>query len=135
MNTLKITFSPTKYREKLNVWMQNNGFITRIGYLHTGHEFNKTLEVNPHIYPLLTDSNINLPPQLIEANKYRWIDVPNGNRRLITTRTYYLHFARQTEIDGVDYLSLPIWQFGREKALQFEAGEMLNYSQILQGVI
>ena len=135
MNRTKITFTATKNREKLNVWLAHNSFPVLIGKLFTSDHFNRTIEIDPRIYPFVTGGDINLPQCLLDSNQYRWIDIPNGNRRLVTTRTYFLHFSRRTEIDGVDYLSLPIWQFGKDKAQRFEAGEMLNYSQILQGVI
>lgn len=135
MNTSKITFTGTKNREKLNVWLTHNSFPVKIGTLFTSNNFNRTIKINPRIYPFVTGGDINLPQCLLECNRFRWIDIHNGSRRLVTTRTYFLQFARQIEIDGIDYLSLPISEFGREKALQFEAGEMLNYSQILQGVI
>lgn len=135
MNTSKITFTATKNREKLNVWLTHNSFPVLIGNLLTSDHFNRTIKINPGIHPFLIGSDVNLPHCLLQLNQYRWIDIPNGNRRLITSRIYFLHFARQIEIDGIDYLSLPILEFGREKAEKFEAGEMSNYSQILQGVI
>ena len=121
-NNKNLCFFPTKHRAISRVVLFLPAGPRTIGYLDraAGGIFT-TSRTQAHVHRLTNSLGLNY--ELLHSHTFRWIHIDLEGQKLITTREYFgkkgrvLNFAKQ----GYELqIFLPLDQFGREKALEFE---------------